>query len=106
VESLGQGRVWTGRQAAQNGLTDEVGGFWEAVAAARRLAEIPEDKDTSLWHLPERQDLLASLLQGDDQALTQAGRWLVYRSVRNDIDLTMQALESGTWHTVPAGYSD
>jgi protease-4 len=106
VESLGQGRVWTGRQAVANGLTDEVGGLWEAVAAARRLAEIPEDTKTGLWHLPEKQDLVASLLKGDAEALTLAGRWLVYRSVREDLRLVRQSLESGVWQTVPAGYLD
>ncbi len=106
VESLGQGRVWTGRQAVANGLTDEVGGFWEAVAAARRLAEIPEDTKTGLWHLPEKQDLVATLLKGDAEALTLAGRWLVYRSVREDLRLVRQSLESGAWQTVPTGYLD
>jgi len=106
VESLGQGRVWTGRQAVANGLIDEVGGLWEAIAAARRLAEIPEDTKTGLWHLPEKQDLLASLFKGDTEALTLAGRWLVYRSVREDVSQVRQSLESGAWQTIPAEYLD
>jgi protease-4 len=106
VESLGQGRVWTGRQAVANGLTDEVGGLWEAVAAARRLAEIPEDTSTELWHLPEKQDLVASLLNGDSEAMALAGRWLIYRSVREDFRQVEQSLESGAWQTVPADYVD
>ncbi len=106
VESLGQGRVWTGRQAVGNGLTDEVGGYWEAVAAARRLAEIPEDTKTGLWHLPEKQDLVATLLKGDTEALFLAGRWLVYRSVRQDVGLVGQSLDSGAWQTIAPGYLD
>ena len=106
VESLGQGRVWTGRQAVVNGLTDEVGGYWEAVAAARRLAEIPEDTQTGLWHLPEKQDLVATLLKGDTEALSLAGRWLVYRSVRQDVGLVGQSLDSGAWQTIAPGYLD
>jgi protease-4 len=106
VESLGQGRVWTGRQAVASGLIDEVGGLWEAIAAARRLAEIPEDTKTGLWHLPEKQDLLASLLKGDTEALILAGRWLVYRSVREDVSQVRQSLESGAWQTIPAEYLD
>ncbi|MEN8005372.1 MAG: S49 family peptidase [Candidatus Krumholzibacteriota bacterium] len=104
VESLGQGRVWTGRQAVANGLTDEVGGLWEAVAAARRLAEIPEDTATGLWHLPEKQDLVATLLQGDSAALTQAGRWLLYRSVREDLHQVRRSMESGAWQANTTGY--
>ncbi len=106
VESLGQGRVWTGRQAVANGLTDEVGGFWEAVAAARRLAEIPEDTQTALWHLPEKRDFVSSLLKGDTEALTLAGRWLVYRSLREDVGQINQSLESGAWQQIPPGYLD
>ncbi|MED5330588.1 MAG: signal peptide peptidase SppA [Planctomycetota bacterium] len=34
VESLAGGRVWTGRQAEQNGLVDELGGLEDAVALA------------------------------------------------------------------------
>jgi protease-4 len=106
VESLGQGRVWTGRQAVANGLTDEVGGLWEAVAAARRLAEIPEDTSTELWHLPEKKDLVASLLSGDSQAMALAGRWLIYRSVREDLRQAQQSLNASAWQTVPAVYLD
>ena len=106
VESLGQGRIWTGRQAVANGLTDEVGGLWEAVAAARRLADIPEDTKTGLWHLPEKQDLLATLLKGDSASLTQAGRWLLYRSVREDLHQVRHSMESGAWQMQPAGFID
>ena len=106
VESLGQGRVWTGRQAVANGLTDEVGGFWEAVEAARRLAEIPADTQTGLWHLPEKQDLVATLLKGDSASLAQAGRWLLYRSVREDLHQVRQSMESGAWRMQPAGIID
>ncbi len=106
VESLGQGRVWTGRQAVANGLTDEVGGLWEAVAAARRLAEIPADTSTELWHLPEKKDLVASLLSGDSPALALAGRWLIYRSVREDWRQARLSLNASAWQTVPSGYLD
>ncbi len=106
VESLGQGRVWTGRQAVANGLTDEVGGLWEAVAAARRLAEITEDTKTALWHLPEKQDLVATLLKGDSASLTMAGRWLLYRSVREDLHQVRHSMESGAWLAQPSGFGD
>lgn len=39
-----KGRVWTGAQAKELGLVDELGGFWDAVNAARREAGLPEDK--------------------------------------------------------------
>jgi protease-4 len=38
VDELGGGRVWTGRQALENGLVDEIGGLEAAIAKARELA--------------------------------------------------------------------
>jgi protease-4 len=43
VDSIGAGRVWTGKQAAANGLVDELGGLHAAIAKARTLAGLPED---------------------------------------------------------------
>ena len=40
VREIARGRVWTGAQARQLGLVDELGGFHEAVNRARVLAEI------------------------------------------------------------------
>jgi len=42
VDSLAQGRVWTGRQALENGLVDELGSLEDAIGAAADLAEIAE----------------------------------------------------------------
>lgn len=43
IESLAQGRVYTGRQAVQFGLADEVGGFADAKAKAAQLAGLQGD---------------------------------------------------------------
>ena len=45
VNSLGQGRVWTGTQAKANGLIDEFGGLEKAIQIAKDLAKLPADKD-------------------------------------------------------------
>jgi protease-4 len=42
VDAVGQGRVWTGEQALQHKLVDELGGLRQALAAARKLAGLPE----------------------------------------------------------------
>ena len=41
IDRLAQGRVWTGRQAKDNGLVDELGGLDRAVAIAKERAKIP-----------------------------------------------------------------
>jgi protease-4 len=40
VRELAKGRVWTGAQARQLGLVDKLGGFYDAVDEAKRLAGI------------------------------------------------------------------
>jgi len=41
VAEVAEGRVWSGRQAQQNGLVDRLGGLEEALAEAKRQAGIP-----------------------------------------------------------------
>ena len=43
VRELAKGRVWTGAQARQLGLVDKLGGFYDAVDEAKRLAGIKGD---------------------------------------------------------------
>jgi protease-4 len=40
ADELGGGRVWTGRQALENGLVDEIGGLEAAISKARELAGV------------------------------------------------------------------
>ncbi len=43
VEAVGGGRVWTGAQALEHGLVDQLGGLEAAIAKARELAALPDD---------------------------------------------------------------
>lgn len=43
IDKIGGGRVWTGQQALDNGLVDELGGLYEAINKARSLAKLPEN---------------------------------------------------------------
>jgi len=45
VEAIARGRVWTGRQALDHGLVDELGDLTTAVRRAKELAGIPERAD-------------------------------------------------------------
>jgi protease-4 len=71
VDSVGQGRVWTGGQAKDRGLIDEFGGLDRAVEVARELANIPADKGVRRVILPYPRTMLQQLLSmdsGDDEA--------------------------------------
>ena len=42
VDAVGQGRVWTGEQALERKLVDELGGLRQAIALARKLGHVAE----------------------------------------------------------------
>lgn len=52
VDAIGQGRVWTGRQARANGLVDTYGGIWEAIESARQKAGIDPEDDIVIESYP------------------------------------------------------
>ena len=54
IDSIAQGRVWTGAQAKQHGLVDELGGLDRAVALAKQAAGIEEKQDVELVVYPPR----------------------------------------------------
>src|SRR5690606_35622133 len=58
VDSVGQGRVWTGSQALELGLVDDIGNLDRAIAAAAAKAEL---KDYSVRYYPTLKDPFASL---------------------------------------------
>lgn len=43
VDELGRGRIWSGADALERGLVDELGDLFDGIAAARRLARLPDD---------------------------------------------------------------
>lgn len=63
VEGLGKGRVWTGRQASESGLVDEVGGLSRAVEAAKELAGIPAEENVRLEVWPKKPSLFESVFR-------------------------------------------
>jgi protease-4 len=74
VDSVGQGRVWTGGQAKERGLVDEFGGLDKAVEIAKQLANIPADKSVRRVIFPYPQTFLQQLLStgSDDDEATEA----------------------------------
>ena len=54
VLEIARGRVWTGQQAVELGLVDEIGGLREAIAAARALADIEAGAPINLRRYPAR----------------------------------------------------
>ena len=49
VDAVGQGRVWTGADALERGLVDELGGMEDAIAFAAELVDLAEDDYGQKW---------------------------------------------------------
>jgi protease-4 len=69
VDEVGGGRVWTGKQALENGLVDELGGLHEAIMKARELAGLPADAAMRIIRKPGK-PLPAQLADQVDPAAT------------------------------------
>jgi protease-4 len=65
IEPLAQGRVWTGAQAKQNGLVDELGGLDRAIELVKQRAKIGAAEKITLVAYPPRRNLLEVLLNRD-----------------------------------------
>lgn len=97
LEPVAGGRVWTGREAAERGLVDDLGGFTAAVARARELARLDPDPRAPLLVLRgggrapvpprpfprpnEPTDMLAALLEEVTQTRTLAALPWVLRGL-------------------------
>ena len=60
VDSLGQGRVWSGINALQNGLADTLGGIETAISIAAKQAKLTEYR---IIQLPEQKDPVQELVE-------------------------------------------
>ena len=61
IDSVAQGRVWTGAQAREHGLVDELGGLDTAIAMAKQRAGIDADEDVELVVYRPRRSLYEAL---------------------------------------------
>jgi protease IV len=59
VNDIGRGRVWTGAQAKENGLIDEIGGFMTALRVAKEATGIEASQEVELVFYPKAKGLLA-----------------------------------------------
>lgn len=71
IDSVGQGRVWTGTQGKERALVDEIGGLERAVEVAKELANLPKDKDVDRVILPYPRTFLQELMSGELEMRSQ-----------------------------------
>ncbi|MFZ1693566.1 MAG: signal peptide peptidase SppA [Flavobacteriales bacterium] len=84
VDSIGQGRVWTGADAKDRGLVDELGGLEDAIKAAAELAGISDYRKVEM---PEQEDFFQKLLKDLN---TEAKAWVVREYLGDDAQMLQQ----------------
>lgn len=101
VDAIGGGRVWTGRQAKEHGLVDDIGGLQAAIRLAAAQGGIEDPDRATIVHLPKPRNAIAQLLAsyGTRAAID------VPSLVRDAVDPALEVythLEPGV-HTLAAG---
>ncbi|WP_370332507.1 signal peptide peptidase SppA [Mycolicibacterium hippocampi] len=99
VEGVARGRVWTGADAAERGLVDELGGLRTAIRRAKVLAGVDPDEKVTVVNLPgsSLRDMLRPKPSSQPAAasLPDAVGALLVASVAGAVDSTQRSL-SGT----------
>ena len=57
VREIAEGRIYTGRDAKEIGLVDELGGLEDAIQAAKEMAGIPSSAELKIVHYPRPSSL-------------------------------------------------
>ena len=88
IDALAQGRVWTGRQAKQNGLVDALGGLDTAVALAKQRAKLGADSEVELVVYPPPKSFYEMLSDQFGGASEQAAvsAWLSANLSKGELD--------------------
>ena len=65
VDKIAKGRVWSGAQAKEIGLVDDLGGIDRAVEVAKQLAHIPKAQSVQFVQYPAEKSFWQMLLEHD-----------------------------------------
>ena len=63
VDKIGKGRVWSGAQAKDLGLVDELGGMDRAIEVAKQLAHIPANESVRIERFPREKTFFEMLFE-------------------------------------------
>jgi protease-4 len=88
IDSIAQGRVWTGTDAIKIGLVDKIGTLKDALAAAAKLAHV---KGYSVKSYPESKSFIEELIEGyEDNVKVKAiqeeigvSQWEMFKQVKS-----------------------
>jgi protease IV len=70
VDKIAKGRVWTGAQAKQLGLVDDLGGIDRAIEVAKQLAGIPASEPVQIETFPQEKNFWQMLLERETEQMS------------------------------------
>jgi protease IV len=91
IDSIGQGRVWSGSEAVKIGLVDRLGNINDAVQSAAKMAKL---KDYKLVSYPALKDPFSSILGGSTDKIREyftkrelGDQYRYYQQVKDALEL-------------------
>lgn len=97
IDSIAQGRVWTGERALQLGLVDKIGNLRDAIACAARAAKA---KEYYIKEYPERKGFLQQFMGGSAEK-TLKSRMMTEEIGLDQYKLLQQMKKVKTWADAP-----
>ncbi len=97
IHAIAQGRVWTGKQAKELGLVDEIGGLETALTIAKKQGEIADDDKYDIIVLPEEKPFLEQFLESMLEVEMEISESLPLQIVQQH---PLFPLLKGQWHQI------
>ncbi len=108
ARAVAQGRVWTGAQAKERGLVDELGGLDVAVARAKQLAGIDPERSVTLKLYPKQRSPVEELrdLFGASEQAARGAALLGALMGDERVSAALRAAEAGRTGAIKARAPD
>ncbi|WP_076381316.1 signal peptide peptidase SppA [Filimonas lacunae] len=97
IDSIAQGRVWTGQRAVSIGLVDKIGNLQDAIACAARMAKV---KEYYIKEYPERKSFWEQLTSGSAEKTIKTK--MISEEIGEDGYKLMQHIKAiKSWDNIP-----
>lgn len=103
VHEVAQGRVWTGTQALEQNLVDQLGGFAEVISLAKQQADISVDDAVRLVAYPAPKPWFEALLEQGAMVRTPSLMRLAPETLRAPTQTLPSLLQGGLLAVSPYG---
>ncbi len=90
VDKIGKGRIWSGAQAKERGLVDELGGLDRAIAIAKQLSGIPANRSVHIVRFPEEKTFFEILMERHQE---DSAQWTSVEALVRHLTSTYEPLQ-------------